>query len=89
MPLDEMLTSNCGNNDEGPNKLGFLTAPMNVWVQDRLQSLCQIPVRSISLNGRFPKNRPNYEDRLATTPLDPGGPNCYRGGTKPCELSVL
>jgi len=22
------------------------------------------------------------------TPLDPGGPNCYRGGTKPCELCV-
>jgi len=35
MPLDEMLTSICGNNHEGPNKLGFLTAPMEVWVQDR------------------------------------------------------
>ena len=23
MPLDEMLTSNCGNNDEGLNKLGL------------------------------------------------------------------
>jgi len=23
------------------------------------------------------------------TPLDPGGPNCYRDETKPCESSVL
>jgi hypothetical protein len=36
MPLDEMLTSNCGHSNEGLNKLGFLTAPMEVWVQDRL-----------------------------------------------------
>ena len=37
MPLDEMLTSNCGNNDEGLNKLGVvLTAPMKIWVQERL-----------------------------------------------------
>jgi hypothetical protein len=34
--LDEMLTSNCGDINEGLNKLGFLTAPMKVWVQDRL-----------------------------------------------------
>ncbi|MGD0689614.1 MAG: hypothetical protein ABSA50_07585, partial [Candidatus Bathyarchaeia archaeon] len=34
--MDEMLTSNCGNRDEGLNKLGFLTAPMKVWVQDWL-----------------------------------------------------
>jgi hypothetical protein len=30
MPLDEMLTSNCGNNNEGLNKLGSLTAPMQI-----------------------------------------------------------
>ena len=35
-PLDEMLTSICGNSNEGLNKLGFLTAPMKVWVQDWL-----------------------------------------------------
>ena len=36
MPQDEVLTSNCGDNNAGLNKLGFLTAPMNVWVQDWL-----------------------------------------------------
>ena len=34
--MDEMLTSNCGNSDEGLNKLGVvLTAPMKIWALDR------------------------------------------------------
>jgi hypothetical protein len=88
MPLDEMLTSNCGNNNEGLNKLGFLTAPMDVWVQDRLAVILLNSSPFNFLKRSISKNRPGYKDRFAT-PLDPGGPNCYRGGTKPCELSVL
>jgi hypothetical protein len=82
-----VLTSNCGNINAGLNKLGFLTAPMKVWVQDRLAVILLNSSPFNSLNGRNLRNRPSYKVQLAT-PLDPGGPNCYRGGTKPCELCV-
>ncbi|HKM76508.1 MAG TPA: hypothetical protein VJZ32_08815 [Candidatus Bathyarchaeia archaeon] len=58
MPLDEMLTSNCGNNSEGLNKLGGVhRAHEKFGSNGGLQSFCQIPVRSISLKKTavFPK----------------------------------
>ena len=59
--MDEMLTSNCGNSDEGLNKLGVvLTAPMEIWALDRFAVTLSNSSPFNSLFGRNPRNRPSY-----------------------------